>query len=96
MEGEMVSVNLDQDSLVRFAQDLNEYVVCLDRIMSRLGTGQYSSQILVDYIVDRNVLRRIALLRTSICDALEEKIGSEAMDELMEAAYFYQDPPASE
>lgn len=95
MAGEKVPVNLDEDSLVRFAQDLNEYVVCLDRIMSRVGTGQYSPQILVDYIVDRNVLRRIALLRTSICDALEEKIGSEAMGELMENTYSYEDPPKS-
>lgn len=88
-----VSISLDEDSLIQFALDLNEYVVCLDRIMSRLGTGQYSPQILADYISGRDVMYRMALLREFVCDSLEEKIGSEAMEELMENGYFYQDPP---
>ncbi|MFF7637303.1 hypothetical protein ACFZB9_29750 [Kitasatospora sp. NPDC008050] len=85
------TVEIPLADMVNAVRDLNEYVVSLDRILSRIGTGGKSPEILLQYIVDRNVLRRIADLRTVVCDALEDRIGEEAVDEIADGAYFYTD-----
>lgn len=68
-------------------QDLNEYVVCLDRILSRIGAGEAGADILLDYVVDRNVLRRLAELRTVLGDSLKEQVGEDRVDEIAEGSY---------
>lgn len=86
------SVEIPLRDAIEAARDLNEYVVCLDRIFSRLGTGEYRPEILADYIVDREVMQRLARLRETVFDAVEAVIGADEADALAESAYFYQDP----
>jgi hypothetical protein len=85
-------VRLEVDDAIEAAKDLNEYVVCLDRIFSRLGTGDYGDEILIDYLVQRDVMRRLARLREKIFDALDEVIGPEESERIAEESYVYQDP----
>ncbi|MER5890525.1 hypothetical protein ABT160_42430 [Streptomyces sp. NPDC001941] len=90
MEPQTVKIPLNV--AIDAARDLNEYVVSLDRIFSRLGTGEYDERILSDYVVDRRVLQRIAALRAHVFDALEEVVGAEKAEEIAEESYTYTDP----
>ncbi|WP_073485691.1 hypothetical protein [Streptoalloteichus hindustanus] len=73
----------------RAFQDLNEYVVSLDRIMSRIGTGGKDPQILLQYFSDRDVFRRIAWLRGVMGEALEDVIGEDEVDRIGEDSYVF-------
>jgi hypothetical protein len=88
-------IGLSKSDMIDALRDLNEYVVCLDRIGSRLATGDYDFRILSDYIIDRKVAPRLAGLRRKIADALEATIGVEATDLIAEESYAYQDPRPS-
>lgn len=90
MEDPLVKIPLAD--AIEAAKDLNEYVVCFDRIFSRLGTGEYRPEILADYMVDRKVMQRIARLREKVFEALETVIGVDEAEKLAEEAYFYEDP----
>ncbi|QES49825.1 hypothetical protein DEJ50_20375 [Streptomyces venezuelae] len=85
------SVEMSLSDAIVAARDLNEYVVSLDRILSRIGTGGQDPEILVRYIVDRDVRTRLAEMRNVICTALESRLGEERVDEICEEAYFYTD-----
>ncbi|MFC1430091.1 hypothetical protein ACEZDB_05390 [Streptacidiphilus sp. N1-3] len=85
-------VSIPLAEVIEAARDLNEYVVCFDRIFSRLATGDYSQEILADYLVDREVRQRIARLREQMFDALEASVGAEEAERIAEEAYFYEDP----
>ncbi|MBT2472335.1 hypothetical protein J7E97_31930 [Streptomyces sp. ISL-66] len=84
-------VEISLADAIQATRDLNEYVVSLDRILSRIGTGGKDPEILCDYVVDRKVMRRLANLRNVICTALEQQLGADAVDEIAEEAYFYTD-----
>ncbi|WP_237702777.1 hypothetical protein [Candidatus Protofrankia datiscae] len=68
-------------------RDLNEFVVALDRIGSRIGSGSQDSTLLLKYVVDRDVGRRLARLRRVIGDALEDIFGEEEVDRIGEESY---------
>lgn len=89
---EAPSVKIPLADAIEAAKDLNEYVVCLDRIFSRLGTGEYRPEILADYMADRQVMQRLARLREKVFDALEVAIGIDEAEKVAEEAYFYEDP----
>ncbi|WP_258341727.1 hypothetical protein [Saccharopolyspora gregorii] len=82
-------VTLSGDRAVEALRDTNEFVVSLDRILSRIGAGGEDPRLLVDYVVDRNVLRRLAELRATLGDALEDVLGADSVDEIAESAYRY-------
>ncbi|WP_327254632.1 hypothetical protein [Streptomyces sp. NBC_01244] len=84
-------VEISLADAIQATRDLNEYVVSLDRILSRIGTGGKDPEILCDYVVDRKVLRRLGNLRNVIGTALEQELGEEAVHEIAEEAYFYTD-----
>jgi hypothetical protein len=85
-------VVLPTEVVIDAARDLNEYVVCLDRIFSRLGTGNYDPEILANYLVEHRVSQRLAQLREKVFDALDEAVGAEESERIAEESYFYQDP----
>jgi len=89
---ENTTVVLLTTDLVEAARDLNEYVVCLDRIFSRLGTGEYPDSILTDYLVGRRVPQRLARLRETVFDALEASVGADEAERIAEESYVYKDP----
>ncbi|MFG5717970.1 hypothetical protein [Streptomyces murinus] len=79
-----------EDALLLF-RDLEEYVVSLDRILSRLATGA-DPAILADYPVDRRVAARPARARGTVGDALEAVIGAEALEDIAEGVFRYSGP----
>lgn len=94
MTTETTTIVVPTAALIDAARDLNEYVVSLDRIFSRLGTGDYPDSILTDYMVQRRVPQRLAQLRRLVCDALEDAVGAEETERIAEEAYAYEDPVA--
>ena len=88
-QDDRVTVNLAD--AVEALRDLNEYVVSLDRILSRIGTGGHDPEILLDYVVDRNVMHRLAHLREVVGAALDAVSGKEEADQIAESSYRYTD-----
>ncbi|MCE3033137.1 MULTISPECIES: hypothetical protein [Streptomyces] len=79
-----------EDALLLF-RDLEEYVVSLDRILSRLAAGA-DPAFLADYPVDRRVAARPARARGTVGDALEAVIGAEALEDIAEGVFRYSGP----
>ncbi|MDI6103022.1 hypothetical protein QLQ12_30850 [Actinoplanes sp. NEAU-A12] len=79
------------DDMKKIATDLNEFVVCFDRIFSRLAFSDASPDILVNYMLDRDVRLRLAEARSVVWDSLREKISEEEADDLSESGYEYSD-----
>lgn len=73
-------------------RDMQEFVVSLDRIRSRIAFGA-DPQILVDYVVDREVFQRLAKARGLFADLVASEIGEEQMEEMAEAVPVYPDFP---
>lgn len=89
--GYSAQVSLDSEVALRLFVDLEEVVVSLDRILSRIGAGA-DPGILVNYVVDRQIFQRLAAARRDVTDAIEEHIPSEVLEELAEKGYRYTDP----
>ncbi|MFI6168527.1 hypothetical protein ACIBCN_17240 [Nocardia sp. NPDC051052] len=69
--------------------DMEEFVKSLDRIRSRIAFGGADPQILVDYIVDREVFQRLAKARRRLIELVEPVIGAEQLEEIAEGVYAY-------
>jgi hypothetical protein len=91
IQGQPVSVTLDGETALRIFVDLEEFVVSLDRILSRIGRGA-DPEILVDFFVERRVFQRLALARRDVTEAVEQYVDSAVLDELAESGYKYTDP----
>ncbi|YCK33569.1 hypothetical protein ACNF49_05575 [Actinomadura sp. ATCC 39365] len=76
------------DAIEHFS-DLEEFVVSLDRIRSRIAFADASPQILVDYMVDRELFQRLARARGLVGDAVEAVIGAARLEEIAEEGYVY-------
>ncbi|MEU1393890.1 MULTISPECIES: hypothetical protein [unclassified Nonomuraea] len=74
---------------IELFSDLNEFVVSLDRIRSRIAFADASPRILVDYMVDRELFQRLARARELVGDAVEAVIGDERLEEIAEEGYVY-------
>lgn len=70
--------------------DMNEFVISLDRISSRITWGA-DPQLLLDYIADRDVFQRLAKARGILGAAVESVIGEETLEEIAETVYCYPD-----
>jgi hypothetical protein len=90
MSAEPKVVPLGLDVARSLYLDLEEYVVSLDRILSRIGAGA-SPDILLGYVVDRRLFQRIAEARGAVGDALEAVVGESQMESMAEGAYRYSD-----
>jgi len=91
MMGDQVKVvEVPTDDLLAAFRDLEEYVVSLDRILSRIDFGGDPS-LLARYVSDRDVFRRLAKARARLTDLLEPVVGSDSLDRVAEEAYKYSD-----
>lgn len=88
MNSEETRVSLPLTEAVELFCDLEEFVVSLDRILSRIDYGA-NSDILLDYLVNRQVFQRLARARELLGDLVESAIGEERVDDLAEGVYRY-------
>jgi hypothetical protein len=91
MSGHDVMVPVDLQTLMRLFADLEEYVVSLDRILSRIGSGA-DSGILLNYVVERDVFRRLATTRMVITQILDGVVDEYELEEIAESTFKYSDP----
>jgi hypothetical protein len=89
--GSAGEARLSKGDLTTLFGDLEELVVSLDRLLSRIGAGAEPEKLL-RFVVERDLLRRLAQDRTVVGDALARIIGEEAVEEIAEAQYRYVDP----
>ncbi|MEU4652772.1 hypothetical protein AB0G32_02280 [Streptomyces sp. NPDC023723] len=71
-------------------RDLEEYVVSLDRVLSRIGAGE-DPLTLVNYVVEYKLPARLARAREFVGDSLEHVIGAQALEEMAEQVEAYSD-----
>lgn len=79
---------------VAVLQDLNEFVVSLDRLGSRQASGTADEHTVGTFIDDWDVARRLARVRHVISVALDEQLSKEdnlEIDALCEQGRFYTD-----
>lgn len=82
-------VSLPLVDALRLLADVNEFVVSLDRIRSRIAFGGADPQILVDYVVDREVFQRLAEARRRLVEMVVPVIGEDGLEEIGESGYVY-------
>ncbi|MFI5982201.1 hypothetical protein ACIBEA_15105 [Streptomyces sp. NPDC051555] len=85
-------VRIPLDQAVEVVQDLNELVVSLDRLVSRLGTGTADESAIGTFVLDWNVLRKLARARQVIDVALDAELSEEEnleVDALCEQGRFF-------
>ncbi|MGW0754864.1 hypothetical protein [Streptomyces sp. NPDC002587] len=87
-------VRIPLDQAVAVVQDLNEFVVSLDRLRSRLGSGTADESTIGRFILDWDVTRRLAHARRVIDVALDAQLSEEEnlkLDSLCEQGRFFGD-----
>ncbi|MFD7259054.1 hypothetical protein [Streptomyces sp. NPDC059874] len=80
--------------VVSVLQDLNEFVVSLDRLRSRQASGTADDSTVGKFIDDWDVLRRLANARHIISVALDVELSGEEnleIDSLCEQGRFFGD-----
>ncbi|WP_208870726.1 hypothetical protein [Streptomyces aquilus] len=85
-------IRLPLDEVVALLQDLNEFVVSLDRIGSREASGTADEHLVEEFVADWDVARRLARARRVISVALDEQLTEEdnaEIDALCERGRFY-------
>ncbi|WCD84085.1 hypothetical protein KPP03845_100405 [Streptomyces xanthophaeus] len=88
-------IRIPLDQAVAVVQDLNEFVVSLDRLRSRQASGTADDRTVGTFIDDWDVLRRLAHARYVIDAALEAELSEEEdleIDDLCEQGRFFGDP----
>ncbi|MFE1413644.1 hypothetical protein ACIGFK_34005 [Streptomyces sp. NPDC085524] len=87
-------IRIPLNEAVAVLQDLNEFVVSLDRLRSRQASGTADEYTVGKFIDDWDVLRRLARARHAISVALDEQLSEEEnaeLDALCEQGRFYTD-----
>ncbi|MFB7179823.1 hypothetical protein ACFCYI_19235 [Streptomyces sp. NPDC056257] len=87
-------VRIPLDEAVAVLQDLNEFVVSLDRLRSRQGAGAADERTVGEFVDDWDVLRRLAEVRRVISVALDTQLSEEEnleIDALCEQGRFFGD-----
>jgi hypothetical protein len=85
-------IRMPLDEVVAVLQDLNEFVVSLDRLGSRQASGTADEYTFGKFIADWDVARRLARARRVINVALEAQLSEEEnleIDALCEQGRFY-------
>ncbi|MFG2915969.1 hypothetical protein ACGF0D_24170 [Kitasatospora sp. NPDC048298] len=91
---EMLSrdIRMPLNEVVAVLQDLNEFVVSLDRLGSRQASGTADEYTVGKFVADWDVARRLARARRVIDDALYAQLSEEEnaeIDALCEQGRFY-------
>ncbi|MET9515792.1 hypothetical protein [Streptomyces sp. NPDC002994] len=87
-------IRIPLNEVVAVLQDLNEFVVSLDRLGSRMGSGTADEYTVGKFILDWDVARRLSRARNVIDVALDEQLSEEAnleINDLCEQGRFYTD-----
>ncbi|WP_225802936.1 hypothetical protein [Streptomyces sp. NK15101] len=85
-------IRLPLDEVVSVLRDLNEFVVSLDRIGSRMASGTADAHTLGTFVLDWDVARRLSRARHVIGVALDGQLSEEEnaeIDALCEEGRFY-------
>ncbi|MFE2103855.1 hypothetical protein [Streptomyces sp. NPDC059468] len=85
-------IRMPLDEVVAVLQDLNEFVVSLDRLGSRQASGTADEHTVGRFIADWDVARRLANARRVISVALDEQLSEEdnaEIDALCDQGRFY-------
>ncbi|MGW4876479.1 hypothetical protein ACWEPI_07945 [Streptomyces sp. NPDC004262] len=84
------SIPVEMAGFTDLFRDLEEYVVSLDRVLSRIGAGA-DPRLLLDYVVEYEIPSRLARAREFVGDSLERAIGAEALEKIAEQVEGYRD-----
>ncbi|MEU9408665.1 hypothetical protein AB0E08_23655 [Streptomyces sp. NPDC048281] len=84
------SIPVELAGFTELFRDLEEYVVSLDRVLSRIGAGG-DPRILLEYVVGYGLPARMARAREFVGDSLEHAIGAEALEEIADQVEGYRD-----
>jgi len=90
MENVTRSVEAELAGFTDLFRDLEEYVVSLDRVLSRIGAGG-DPGLLLEYVVEHGLPARLARAREFVGDALETVIGAEALEAIADQVEGYRD-----
>lgn len=85
-------IRMPLDEVVAVLQDLNEFVVSLDRLGSRQASGTADDHTVGEFIADWDVARRLARARRVISVALDAQLSEEdnaEIDALCDQGRFY-------
>ncbi len=85
-------IRVPLSEVVAVLQDLNEFVVSLDRLGSRQASGTADEHSVGRFIADWDVARRLARARRVISVALDAQLSEEhnaAIDALCDQGHFY-------
>ncbi|MET8975758.1 hypothetical protein ABZX85_09060 [Streptomyces sp. NPDC004539] len=92
-------IRIPLDEAVAVLRDLNEFVVSLDRLGSRVAFGDADEYTVGKFIFDWDVMRRLSRARRVISVALDEQLSEEEklqIDDLCEQGRFYTDSVGSD
>ncbi|MFC8371766.1 hypothetical protein ACFUIT_28055 [Streptomyces sp. NPDC057239] len=85
-------IRIPLDEIVAVLQDLNEFVVSLDRLGSRQASGTADEYTVGTFIADWDVARRLARARRIISVALDAQLSEEdnaEINALCDQGHFY-------
>ncbi|MFF4509079.1 hypothetical protein [Streptomyces sp. NPDC001401] len=85
-------IRMPLSEVVAVLQDLNEFVVSLDRLGSRQASGTADEHTVGTFIADWDVARRLARARRVISAALDAQLSEEdnaEIDALCDQGHFY-------
>lgn len=85
-------IRMPLSEVVAILQDLNEFVVSLDRLGSRQASGSADAHTVGTFIADWDVALRLARARRVISDALDAQLSEEEnaeIDALCDQGRFY-------
>ncbi|MFF2518631.1 hypothetical protein [Streptomyces sp. NPDC058086] len=75
-------IRIPLDEVVAVLQDLNEFVVSLDRLGSRQASGTADEYTVGKFIADWDVARRLARARDVLGVALDGQLGEDEIAEI--------------
>ncbi|WP_418959536.1 hypothetical protein [Streptomyces tritici] len=90
--GETREIRIPLDEAVAVLRDLNEFVVSLDRLGSRMASGAADEHTLGRFVVEWDVARRLSHARHVISTALDGQLSAEEnarIDDLCEQGRFF-------
>ncbi|GAB2493289.1 hypothetical protein [Nocardiopsis aegyptia] len=87
-------IRVPLDEAVAVLRDLNEFVVSLDRLGSRLASGTADEHTVGTFVADWDVARRLSRARGLLSAAMDRQLSEEdnaRIDALCERGRFYGD-----
>lgn len=85
-------IRVPLDSAVAVLRDLNEFVVSLDRLGSRMASGTADEHTVGTFVADWDVARRLSRARDVLSAAMDRQLSEEdnaLIDDLCDQGRFY-------